>query len=207
MKDDGSLHVNGKITELMKIMLLRRSYRKYNPGAINDRELQYLRDVCQQAKESWNCPAVEIKFELGRSRFTQLVRAAQSNLLGKTNAWLSFAKAEAMLIVVADVPAAPVDGERIHALSQAAMVMEAVVLAAAELGLATCWMAAIDHHALATAVGLREGQTVIAASPLGFPPEKKSLSWDLLINKYWSSKRKKITDIVFIDNPNRAAEL
>jgi nitroreductase len=207
MKDDGSLNINGEITDLMKTMLIRRSYRKYYPGTISEQQIKYLQDVCKQAKKTWRCPAVEIKFEMGRQRFGELVRAAQSNLLGKTNAWLGFAKAEGMILVVADLAAAPVFEDRVQALAQAAMVMEAVVLAAAEQRLATCWMAAIDHDAIAKVVGLTGSQAIVAASPLGFPPKKKSLSWDLLVNKYWSSKRKKLSEIVFSDTVEKVIEL
>jgi nitroreductase len=207
MKNDGALTYNGRVTNLMKVMLARRSFRKYSPGAVTDEQLAYLQAVAEQARTAWNCPAAEIRIERGRERFIELSRQSTRGLLGFGNKWLSFCQAEALILVVADEAAAPTIEGRRTAVSQAAMVMEAVVLAAAELGLATCWMAALSYEHLARAGGVEKGKLLIAASPLGLPPKRMSLSFDMLANRVMSSKRKPIGEIAFSGRIGREAAL
>jgi len=63
-----------------------------------------------------------------------------------------------------------------------------VVLAAAEEGLGTCWIANFDPSVVKEGLGLAEDEIVLALTPLGYPPlgqhkipEKKRLPYDDLV--------------------------
>jgi len=54
-----------------------------------------------------------------------------------------------------------------------AIAMEHLILAAAAEGLGTCWIGAFDEEAVKKALGIPEGISVIALTPLGYPAEEK----------------------------------
>jgi nitroreductase len=56
-----------------------------------------------------------------------------------------------------------------YAFVDAAIAMDHLVLAATDLGLGTCWIAAFDPAAARQVLGLPEGVEPIAFTPLGYP--------------------------------------
>jgi nitroreductase len=50
-----------------------------------------------------------------------------------------------------------------------AIAMDHMVLAAANEGVATCWVIAFDYEKLAKAVGLKENEVIYCITPLGYP--------------------------------------
>jgi nitroreductase len=54
----------------------------------------------------------------------------------------------------------------------AAIVMDHIILAAAEAGLGTCWIAAFDPAAAREALRLAEGVEPVLFTPLGFPADE-----------------------------------
>ena len=53
--------------------------------------------------------------------------------------------------------------------------MSYAILEAYELGLGTCWMASYSEEEVKKALGLPEGITVVAISPIGYPAEEKTV--------------------------------
>jgi nitroreductase len=53
-----------------------------------------------------------------------------------------------------------------------AIAMDHLILAAADLGLGTCWIAAFDPAAAREVLGLPEGVEPIAFTPLGYPADR-----------------------------------
>jgi nitroreductase len=72
----------------------------------------------------------------------------------------------------------------------AAIVMDHLVLAATDLGLGTCWIAAFDPVAAREVLGIPEQVTPIAFTPLGHPADqplakrRKNLD-DLVKYNHW----------------------
>ena len=58
-----------------------------------------------------------------------------------------------------------------HADVDATIVMDHMVLAAADLGLGTCWIAAFNPAAAREILGLPEGVEPVLFTPLGFPAD------------------------------------
>ncbi|MBN1428495.1 MAG: nitroreductase family protein [Anaerolineae bacterium] len=67
----------------------------------------------------------------------------------------------------------------------AAIVMDHLTLAAAELGLGTCWIAAFDPQAAREILGLPDGVEPVVFTPLGYPADSPT-----------AKKRKSINDLV-----------
>lgn len=59
-----------------------------------------------------------------------------------------------------------------HADVDATIVMDHMVLAAADLGLGTCWIAAFDPAAAREILGLPEGVEPVLFTPLGYPADQ-----------------------------------
>jgi len=53
-----------------------------------------------------------------------------------------------------------------------AIVMTHIILAAADLGLGTCWVAHFDPSAVREILGLPEGVEAVALTPLGYPADQ-----------------------------------
>lgn len=63
------------------------------------------------------------------------------------------------------------DGKN-YAVVDAAIVMDHLVLAATDLGLGTCWIAAFDPAAAREVLGLPAGVELVALTPLGYPADR-----------------------------------
>lgn len=66
-----------------------------------------------------------------------------------------------------------------------AIMMDHLILAATDLGLGTCWIAAFDPEAARKVLGLPRGVEPIAFTPLGYPADQPS-----------TKKRKELSDLV-----------
>jgi nitroreductase len=72
----------------------------------------------------------------------------------------------------------------------AAIVMDHLILAAANLGLGSCWIAAFDPERARSILGLPDGVEPIVFTPLGYPadewrPKKRKLLEDLVRYERW----------------------
>ncbi len=72
----------------------------------------------------------------------------------------------------------------------AAIVMDHMVLAATELGLGTCWIAAFDPKAAREVLDLPEGVEPCLVTPLGYPADQPAESFRA------SKERKPLADLV-----------
>ncbi len=70
----------------------------------------------------------------------------------------------------------------------AAIVMDHMILAAADLGLGTCWIGAFDPDNARSLLALPENSEPIAFTPLGYPADEAS-----------AKKRKTVEDLVIYD--------
>jgi nitroreductase len=71
-----------------------------------------------------------------------------------------------------------------------AIAMDHLILAAANAGLGTCWIAAFDPDAAREVLGLPDGVEPIAFTPLGYPadelgPKKRKPLSDLVRYEEW----------------------
>ncbi|MGC8780693.1 MAG: nitroreductase family protein, partial [Anaerolineae bacterium] len=77
-----------------------------------------------------------------------------------------------------------------YAFVDAAIAMDHMILAAADAGLGTCWVAAFDPAAAREILGLPEGVEPVAFTPLGYaadaprPKERKPLA-ELVRHERW----------------------
>jgi nitroreductase len=188
MKDDGKLQFHGEITPLMQLLLRRRSFRKYEQGRAAPEQVTELL-ACASAFAD-RCGFVAPRLVLvSDDELARVVSAAMRGLMVTVNPWLPSARAQHLILCGAVWPAQSEPAAIERAIGEAAMTMQVALLAATELGLATCWMAGIDHAAVEKAFPLPDGASLVAMSPLGLPPAKKGL-WDAALFHLASKRRK-----------------
>jgi hypothetical protein len=192
MKDDGSLILRGEVTPLMRLLLQRRSCRRFGPGRRNAVDTFLVRT-------GFTAPRIVIVDD--PAQFDRVRDAAMAGIVGKINPWLAFTDARTMILCGAVYGEGEQGVER--AVMQASMALQVAILAATEAGLGTCWMAGIHHEAVEEAFPLPDGSRLVAMSPLGEPPASMGISWDFVAN-FMTSRRRKPLDEIRMDETWRA---
>lgn len=193
-KDDGTLNLDGEVTPLMKLLLRRRSVRKYEPGLATAEQVRRVLEGAQAfaARAGFSSPRLQV---VEGDTFDRVVKAAMAGLLGKINPWLAFTKVRQMIMCGAVYPSSEDRAGVERAVKEAAMTMQVALLFATEAGLGTCWMAGINHDRVEEAHPMPDGARLIALSPLGLPPSRMGLSWDALSHHLVSKKRKPLSEL------------
>ena len=188
-KQDGSLHVDGKVTPLMELLLRRRSARKYAPGRATDEQVGHVLACARafQERQGFGEPRLAV---VDGEAFHAVVKAAMAGVVGLVNPWLAFTEARHLLLCGAVYPASGERAAAERAIKRAAMTMQVAILAATEAGLASCWMAGINHERVELEHPMPDGARLIAISTLGLPPTRRGLSWDALLYHAVSKRRK-----------------
>jgi nitroreductase len=194
LKNDGSLNLRGEVTPLMKLLLQRRSRRKYAEGTATPGQVAAILGCARAFQERCGLTAPRIEILAGEER-DRVVKAAMKGAVGAVNPWLAFTRAEQLMVCSAVCPRDPAGHDL--AIKQAAMVMQIAILAATELGLGTCWMAGINHERIEQLCARPDSAEVIAISPLGLPSARMGLSWDAMLY-HLAAKRRKPLDALWM---------
>lgn len=149
-------------TNFIELAEKRRSVRAYKPDEVPEEMLQTVLEAGRLApsavnKQPW-------RFIVVRGETTR-------RALGAAYAREWFWKAPAILVLCILPNEAWVrayDGKN-YAMVDGALAMDHMMLAAAELGLGTCWIGSFDPSALREILGLPDGVEVVGMTPLGFP--------------------------------------
>jgi nitroreductase len=139
----------------------RYSVRGYKPDPVDDETLHRVLEAAQLAPTAANRQPFRLVVVHTRGREGELAKVY-------SRAWFTQAP---LVIAVAAVP-----GEAWRRMDDkpydevdAAIAMDHLILAAASLGLGTCWIAAFDPAAARDLLGLPDDVEPIAFTPLGYP--------------------------------------
>ena len=149
-------------TAFLDLAEKRRSVRAYKPDPVPDEMLQQVLEAGRLApsacnKQPWRF--LVIRGETGR------------RALGTAYAREWFWKAPvviAVCILPQEAWVRSYDGKN-YAMVDGAIALDHMTLAAAELGLGTCWIGAFDPAAAREILGLPDGVEIVGMTPLGFP--------------------------------------
>jgi nitroreductase len=192
VKDDGALQIGGLPTPLMRLLLSRRSHRRYGAEPVTPEQVGAILEAAGLFCRQVGFLAPRLHIVAGQER-ARVVSAAMRGVVGLVNPWLPFSKASHVMLCGAAI--APGGVPRDLAIKQASMTMQVAILAATELGLATCWMAGIAHERVERTVPLPDGAELIAISPLGAPASARAWSWDSLVHNTVSKRRKPLAEL------------
>jgi len=150
--------------EFRDLLRARYSVRAYKPDAVEEEKLLAVLEAARLAPTAANRQAFQLIVIRTQGRSDELRR-----IYGKP--WF----AEAPLVIAA----CGVSGEswvrrdgHNYVDVDTAIVMDHLILAAADLGLGTCWIGAFDPVAATELLGLPPGVQPIAFTPLGYPADE-----------------------------------
>ncbi len=149
-------------TAFQELAEKRRSVRAYKPDPVPEDMLQQVLEAARVApsacnKQPWRF--IVVRSETGR------------RALGAAYARDWFWKAPviiAVCILPGEAWVRSYDGQN-YAMVDGALALDHLTLAAAELGLGTCWIGAFDPAAVREILNLPDGVEVVGMTPLGFP--------------------------------------
>ena len=168
--------------QFIELATKRYSVRSYKAELVDDDKLQSVLEAARLAPTAANRQAFRLILIPTKSRESELLRIYNRS-------W--FVQAPVVICICAIPHEAWVrsDGKN-YSDVDAAIVMDHLVLAAADLGLGTCWVGAFDPVAAREVLGIPEQVDPIAFTPLGYPADqlrakkRKSLD-DLVKHDHW----------------------
>jgi nitroreductase len=165
-----------------ELVVARYSVRAYKPDAVPDKSLDMVLEAARLAPTAANRQAFGLVVIHTSGREAELL-----SVYGRE--WFT----QAPLVVCAcGVPEANWvrrDGKNYNDVD-VAIVMDHLTLAAADVGLGTCWIGAFDPDAAREILGLPESVEPIAFTPLGYPadtprPKKRKTLEALVRYEHW----------------------
>ncbi|MHC1680735.1 MAG: nitroreductase family protein [Methanomassiliicoccales archaeon] len=170
----------------------RRSVRRYLETPVSRETIETLLEAAIRApsaanKQCWRFVAVtdkEIIAEL--TKFNMVF-----------NGWLK--GAPAVIVVCADPKESTDLNDLPYYMWDSALAMHNMVLAATDMGLGTCYLAAYKEDKVKELLGVPENIRVVCMTPLGYPTEKRSVGEKLIHVVAGSSKRKPLSEVAHWD--------
>jgi nitroreductase len=174
--------------EFIDVINNRRSVRGYNDKTVEVEKLEQVLECARWApswanKQCWS-------FIVIKDRDT--IEAISKSAL--VNKWLS--KAPSIIVACADPNLSGSHNNMDYFLVDVSIAMEHLVLAAANLGLGTCWIGAFDENKVKKILNIPGNIRVVALTPIGYPAEKPNFREKMTQKIVKSSKRKPLDEIV-----------
>ena len=163
--------------QFIELATKRYSVRSYKPEPVEDDKLQLVLEVARLAPTAANRQAFRLIVISTKDRESELLRIY-------SRPWFVQAPVVICICTVSDEAWIRADGKN-YSDVDAAIVMDHLVLAAADLGLGTCWIGAFDPTAAREVLGIPGGASPIAFTPLGYPADQSR-----------AKKRKNLDDLV-----------
>ena len=163
--------------EFMDVIATRKSVRSYSDEEIEEEKFTKIFEAARMApswanKQCWSYILVKDK---------KKIKKLSSGLV---NSWMKHAKA--IIVACGDPKKSGTRNGMDYYLIDVAISMEHLVLAATDLGLGTCWIAAMDREEVKEILDIPRDHYVATVTPLGYPldrdkqpPERKEREWFL----------------------------
>jgi nitroreductase len=164
--------------EFQELIEKRYSVRAYKPDPVKDEKLEQVLEAARLAPTAGNLQPFQLIVIHTAGREGELKRIYARDWFVQPP----------LVICVCGLPAqgwVRGDDGKSYVDVDAAIVMDHLILAAADLGLGTCWIGAFDPDAAREVLGLPEGVEPIAFTPLGYPADQAP-----------AKKRKPLTELV-----------
>jgi nitroreductase len=152
------------LVEFSELVARRYSVRAYRPDPVEDDKVRQVLEAARLAPTAANHQPIQFIVNHTDQRRADLKRIYHRE-------WFLQAP---LVICVCAVPAQAWvrrDGKN-YAWVDATIVMDHLILAAASLGLGTCWVAAFDPQAAREVLGLPDDVEPVAFTPLGYPADQ-----------------------------------
>jgi len=157
-----------KILDVLEAIKERRSIRAFTDEKVSEKDVERLIDAARWAPSAGNTQPLELVVVKDKEMKRKLSEAALNQTF--------IQKAPVVIVVCADLNRSSRGygsrGERLYSLQDTAAATENILLAAQELGLATCWVGAFRDKEVAKAVKAPKNMKPVAIVPVGHPAER-----------------------------------
>ena len=164
--------------DVLEAIKERRSVRAFTDEKVSEEDVERLLDAARWAPSAGNTQPLELVVVKGMETKRKLAEAALNQTL--------IQKASVVIVVCADVTRSSRGygsrGEQLYSIQDTAAATENILLAAQELGLATCWVGAFHEKEVAKAVNAPKNMKPVAIVPVGYPavrpaaPQKRAFN-------------------------------
>jgi nitroreductase len=185
LKDAASCVQGGEFMSFLELAKRRCSVRSFLPREVEEEKLLEVLEAARVSPSAANLQPWQIVVVRDPQLKTKLAEAYPRD-------W--FVKAPVILVICADHNQSwkRVDGKD-YADVDVAIAADHITLAAADLGLGTCWLGAFDLEKCREALNLSQYMEPIVMMPLGYPAKTESLGRH-------ATRRKSLEEIVVWDN-------
>jgi nitroreductase len=166
------------ILDVLEAIKERRSIRSFTDEKVSEEDVWRLIDAARWAPSAGNIQPWAFVIVKDPEIKRKLSNAALNQAL--------IQKAPVVIVVCADVIRSSRGygsrGEQLYSIQDTAAATENILLAAQELGLATCWIGAFNNKEVAKAVKAPKNMKPVAIVPVGYPavkpvtPHKRSVN-------------------------------
>jgi len=168
--------------DVFETIAARHSVRGYKADPVDDATLARVLEAARQAPSAANRQPFRIIVAHTRGRESELARIYAPP-------WFTQAPLVLAIVAVPEEAWRRVDGKAYDEVD-ATIAMDHLVLAAAALGLGTCWIAAFDPAAAREVLRLPDDVEPVAFTPLGYPAAARSVTGrrpleDLVRYEHW----------------------
>ncbi len=166
----------------MELIQNRYSVRAYKPDPVEEEKLQQVLEAARLAPTAANRQPFRLIVIPTEGRQAELQRIYNRE-------WFTQAPLVLCICTVANEGWVRMDGKP-YVDVDAAIAFDHLVLAATDLGLGTCWIAAFDPAVARQVLALPDGVEPIAFTPLGYPadsprPKRRKALSDLVRYERW----------------------
>jgi nitroreductase len=174
--------------EFIDVVTARTSVRSFREQPVEEEKITYTLECARLApsavnKQCWRFIVIKNKETIEQIAKTSVI-----------NRWL---KTAPVLIVCCADPTESVTNNSIDYYTvDAAIAFEHVMLAAADVGLGSCWIAGFHEEKLKKILEIPKRIRVVALTPLGYPLGRKGVREQITTTVLKAKKRKSLEEIV-----------
>ena len=154
--------------DVLEAIKERRSIRAFTDEKVSEKDVEWLIDAARWAPSAGNTQPLELVVVKDKEMKRKLSEAALNQTF--------IQKAPVVIVVCADLNRSSRGygsrGKNLYSLQDTAAATENILLAAQELGLATCWVGAFRDKEVAKAVKAPKNMKPVAIVPVGHPAER-----------------------------------
>lgn len=178
--------------EFTDVIKSRRSVRRFSDREVEDEKIKQILE-CGRLAPSWaNKQCWSFIIVRDKEKIESLSQAA-----GMINSWLK--KVPIIMVACGDPKLSGIRSGIEYFIVDVAIAMEHFILAAANLGLGSCWVGSFDENRIKEVLKIPNNMRVVAITPIGYPVKKVGLKENITRFIVQSKKRKPLNEIVHYD--------
>ncbi|MDZ7263776.1 MAG: nitroreductase family protein [candidate division KSB1 bacterium] len=176
-----------------EVIKKRKSIRKYKTDPIPAELLEQIFEMVRLAPSWRNGQCWKFVVVTDATLKKALIRCTSVF----NQSWLG--QEHALVVACGDPAHSGFRNDQAYYLVDVAIAMEHLVLAAAALGLGTCWIGAFDESKVKSLLNIPPTYRVVALTPLGYPAEEEGLVGKITQGIIKSRRRKPLSEVYVIN--------